>query len=155
MAQTSYIHQVLLKRSKAANWPYFSSIMIINDNVPRLEEYFGQLDYDWLLRVTKDRNCQEIDPCVIRYVDGTNLSLDPTYRKRDFYLGLLEIDGDIKTMKQWYASRARYHYVMGETAIARFYFARGAINWKTILYYISSYNTLLRKIIIKKFRVFG
>jgi len=155
MEQNLSIHQVLLKRSKTANWPYFSSILIVNKDIPLLEEHFGQLDYGWLLKVTKDRNCKEIDPCVIRYVDGKNLSLDPAYRKRDFYMGLLEIDGDIRTMKRWYASRARYHYVMGETAMARFYFARGAINWKTILYYLTSYNKTISKWIVKKYRVFG
>lgn len=137
------------------HWPYFSSIMIVNKNIPRLEEYFGQLDYDWLLRATGDRMCKEIDPCVIRYVDGGNLSLNPEYRRRDFYMGLLAVDGDTKTMRRWFSSRARYHYVMGETAMARFFFFRGEISLKTILYCLSSYCSPLRKIIIKKYRVFG
>jgi len=155
MGQNLSIHQVLLARSKARHWPYFSSIMIVNKNVPRLEEYFGQLDYDWLLRVTKDRSCKEIDPCVFRYVNGENLSLNPEYRKRDFYMGLLMVDENTDTMKRWFASRARYHYVMGEMPMARFYFARGAINWKTIMYYLTSYNKTISKWIVKKYRVFG
>ena len=97
----------------------------------------------------------EVSPCVIRYVAGENLSLDPEYRKRDFYMGLLEVDGDINTMKRWFASRARFHYYTGETRMARFFFARGKLNWKTVLYYITSYCNPLRKYIVKKFGVFG
>jgi hypothetical protein len=153
--QTSYIHDVLKSRSKKANWPYIGSLLIRNKDIPLFEEYFGQLDYDWLLRITKDRRCKETDITVVRYVDGTNLSLDPEYRKRDFYMGLLDVDGNLPVMKKWFASRARYHYVMGEMKMARFFFIRGAINWKTILYFISSYNGILSKWIIRKFNVFG
>jgi hypothetical protein len=132
-----------------------SSILMRNKDVPLFEEHFGQLDYDWLLRVTKDRICKEVSPCVIRYINGENLSLDPDYRKRDFYMGLMEVDGDTNTMKRWFSSRARYHYVMGQTQMARFFFARGRLDWKTILYYFTSYINPLRKFIIKKYRVFG
>ena len=155
MEQNLSIHQVLLERIKARNWPYMSSILIRNENVPLFEEQFGQLDYDWLLRATKERKCVEINPCVLRYIDGHNLSLDPDYRRRDFYLGLLQVDGDTKTMKRWFASRARYHYVMGDVNMARFFFTRGVLDWKTILYFLSTFNNNLRKAIIKKFRVWG
>ena len=107
-----------------------------------------------MLRVTGNRKCVEVEPCVIRYVDGKNLSLNPVYRKRDFYMGLLEVDGDTRTMKRWFASRARYHYVMGETRMARFYFARGRLDWKTISYYFTSFFPPLRRFIVKKFKVF-
>ena len=155
MEQSLSIHQVLLSRNKSKNWPYMSSILIRNENVPFFEEQFGQLDHDWLLKATKERKCVEIDPCVLRYVNGKNLSLDPEYRRRDFYLGLLQVDGDIRTMKRWYSSRARYHYIQGEIKLARFHFIRGDLNWKTILYFLSTFNNSLRKVIIKKFRVWG
>lgn len=155
MEQNLSIHQVLLRRSKARNWPYMSSILIRNEDVPLFEEQFGQLDHDWLLKATKERKCVEVDPCVLRYVNGKNLSLDPEYRRRDFYLGLLQVDGDIRTMKRWYSSRARYHYIQGEIKLARFHFIRGDLNWKTILYFLSTFNNSLRKVIIKKFRVWG
>ena len=155
MEQILSIRQALLKRSKAMSWPYLSSIMVRNNNIPPFEEWYGQLDYPWLLEVTKDRVCCEVAPCVIRGIDGNNLSLQREYRKRDFYMGLLQVDGDIDTMKRWYASRGRYHYVMGECSMARFFFARGSLNWKTVLYYATSYCTPLRKAIIKKFRVWG
>lgn len=155
MEQSLSIHQVLLSRNKSKNWPYMSSILMRNEGVPLFEEMFGQLDHDWLLKVTESRQCHEIAPCVYHYVDGQNLSLDPDYRRRDFYLGLLQADGDIRTMKRWFASYARYHYVMGDITMARFFFARGTLNWKAVLYFISTYCTPLRKAIIKKFNVFG
>jgi hypothetical protein len=132
-----------------------SSIILLNENVPLFEEQFGQLDYDWLLKVTEARDCREVAPCVRRWVNGKNLSLNPSYRAHDFYMGLLQVDGDTRTMKKWFASRARYHYVMGEVKMARFFFARGTLNWKTVLYFFTSYSTVLRKIIIRKFKVFG
>lgn len=155
MEQNLSIHQVLLKRSKAKPWPYMSSILMVNKDVPMFEAWYGQLDYDWLLHATRDRKCCEVQPSVIRWVDGSNLSLDPDYRRRDFYMGLLAIDGDLDTMKRWYSSRARYHYLTGEVKLSRFFFLRGHINWKTILYFITSYSNSLRRIIIRKFGVFG
>jgi hypothetical protein len=144
-----------MKRSKISLAAYIGSLLIQNKDIPLFEEYFGQLDYDWLLRVTKYRKCKETDITVVRYVNGTNLSLNSEYRKRDFYMGLLDVDGNLSVMKKWFASRARYHYVMGERKMARFFFARGSINWKTILYFISSCNRIISKWIIRKFNVFG
>lgn len=149
------LYQTLLKRDKNFGWAYLGSLLVKNENIPLFEEYFGQLDFDWLLRLTENRKCIQTCPVVKRNVTGNNLSLNPIYRKRDFYFGLLMVDGDVPVMKRWYASRGRYHYVMSEMKMARFYFLRGVLNWKTILYYISSYNLQLSKIIINKFKVFG
>lgn len=149
------LYQTLLKRDKNYGWAYISSLLIKNENIPLFEEYFGQLDYDWLLRLTKDRHCVQTPPLVIRNLTGTNLSLNPDYRKRDFYMGLLLVDGNIPVMKNWYSSRARYHYVMGEGKMARFYFLRGTVNWKTILYYFTARAPKIRQWIINKFKVFG
>lgn len=149
------LYNTLLKRDKTKGWAYLGSLLIKNNNIPLFEEYFGQLDYDWLLRLTKNRTCRQVHPVVKRNADGNNLSFNIEYRKRDFYMGLLLIDGDIRTMKKWYSSRARYHYVMNDMKMARFYFIRGDVSIKTILYYISSYNLRLSNLIIKKFKVFG
>jgi hypothetical protein len=140
MEMTSYIHRILKSRSKQANWPYLGSIVMKNDNIPLFEEYFGQLDYGWLLEATLTRECKEVEPCVIRYVDDKNLSLNPTYRKRDFYMGLLDVDGNIPVMKRWYSSRARYHYIKNDVKMARFFFIRGELAWKTVLYYLTTYR---------------
>ena len=153
MEQNLSIHKALRSRNKSVPWPYTSSIMIVNSGVELFND--PQVDYEWLLRVTECRKCHATEPCVYRYVDGKNLSLTPEYRKRDFYMGLLEVDGDLKTMKSWFSSRARYHYVMGETGLARFFFSRGTLDWKTVLYFVTSYCSPLRKAIVKKFKVFG
>ena len=152
---SSYIHEVLKNRSKEANWVYISSILMINKDVPLFEEYFGQLDYDWLLRVTENRKCKEIHPCVIRYVGDENLSMNPEYRKRDFYMGMLLVDDNIETLKSMYGTRARYYYVMGEMKRARFHFWRAKHDCITALYIITSYSRKASKLIIKKFGVFG
>ena len=127
---------------------------MINENVPLFEEYFGQLDYDWLLRATK-RKCFMITPCVIRYEDGNNLSLDNEYRKRDFYMVLLVLDGDLKAMKKVYGTRGRYYYKIGNTKLARFWLRQANLHWKTVLYYLTSYIPFLRLWINRNFRVFG
>ena len=150
-----YIHQILKERNKKYNWVYISSILMINKNVPLFEEHFGQLDFDWLLKVTKNRRCKEIDACVIRYVGKTNLSLNKEYRKNEFYISMLEVDDNLHTLKTMYGSRARYYYLIGEMKRARFHFLRANINWKTILYIITSYSKVISKLIIKKFGVFG
>ncbi len=155
MEQSSSIHRLLSERSKAANWPYMSSILMVNRNVPLFEEQYGQLDYEWTLEATRGRRCAEVSPCVIRYIDGSNLSHDHEYRRRDFYAGLLTADGNRRVMKRWFASYARYHYVAGNARMARFFFIRGTINWKTMLYWITSFLPPLRKFIIRKFGVFG
>jgi glycosyltransferase involved in cell wall biosynthesis len=149
------IYNTLLKRSKKQGWAYLGSLLIRNNNIPLFEECFGQLDYGWMLQLTKNRLCIECQPVVVRSVGDNNLSRNPEYRKRDFYMGLMEIDPDVQTMKRWYASRARYHYVMFEMRMARFYFIRGEVNLKTILYFISSYNKPLSRWIIKQFKVSG
>ena len=146
---------ILKKDNKRYGFAYLSSLLIKNNNIPLFEEHFGQLDFDWILRLTRNRICVQVDPVVVRYNTQKNLSLDPEYRRRDFYMSLLHVDGDVKTIKRIYASRGRYHYVMGECSMARFYFMRGELNWKTVLYYISSFNNTLRKLIIKKYKVFG
>jgi len=154
MEQNLSLHNTLKYNRNKANC-CLSSILMTNKDVPLFEECYGQLDYDWLLRVTEDRVCRQTEPVVNRYVDGKNLSLNPEYRKRDFYMNLLLMDDDLRIVKKLYASRARYYYVMGIMDRARFHFIRGVINWKTILYIIISYNKALSKFVIKKFNVFG
>lgn len=151
---TSFIHQVLLGRNKKHNWPYMSSIMVINEKIPLFEEHFGQLDYDWLLRITKERKCKEIDPCVIRYKNGMNLSLTSEYRKRDFYYSLMILENrNKKGIKNLYGTRARYFYFINDMKSARRYFLKAKKDWKTILYLITTFwgSNFIRK----HFHVFG
>ena len=150
-----WLYETLLAWDTRYGWAYIGSLLIKNKNVPLFEEYFGQLDFDWLLRLTKDRLCVQTDPVVIRNMTGKNLSRDANYRRRDFYMGLLLTEGNIKSMKRRFASRARYHYVMNEMKLSRFYFFRGNITWKTVLYYLTSYNYFISRWIVKKFKVSG
>lgn len=132
-----------------------SSILMVNRDVPLFEEQYGQLDYEWTLRATEHRVCAEVEPCVIRHVGDRNLSRDDEYRRRDFYTGLMLADGNRRVMKRWFSSYARYHYVAGNVRMARFFFIRGTINLKTLLYWITSFSPPLRKLIVRKFGVFG
>ena len=151
--QTSYIHDVLKRWDKTENWPYMSSILILNKDVPLFEDW--QLDYEWLLRATKNRHCVEVDPCVIRWVEETNLSLNEEYRRRDYYGVMTIVDGDVSAMRRVTGSRARYHYKRGNMKIARFHFLQAQRDWKTVLYFISSYLPKLSKWIVRKYGVSG
>ena len=150
-----WLYETLLSWDTRYGWAYLSSLLIKNQNVPLFEEYFGQLDFDWMLRLTKDRLCVQTNPVVIRNMTGKNLSRDADYRRRDFYMGLLLTEGNLKSMKRRFASRARYHYVMNEMKLARFYFFGGNFTWKTVLYYVTSYNYFISRWIVKKFKVSG
>jgi len=156
LEQSSSLHRAYLEwNKKKIGGAYLGSILVKNENLPLFETYFGLLDYDWLLRVTKNRVCKIIEPVVIRYINGKNLSLNSDYRKKDFYMIMLYIDGNLDAMKRLCGTRARYFYYVGNAKMARFYFRQSKLDWKIFLYYITSYIPFLRKIIIKKFRVFG
>jgi hypothetical protein len=152
---TSYIHRVLKEWSKQANWPYPSSILVVNDNVPLFDT--AQHDYEWMLAVTKDRKCVEIPPCVIRYVSGRNLSLDPKYREEDFniVMNVLKSENNHAGIKRLHASRAKYFYKMGKYKLARSHFHKSELSIKNIMYIITSYSPVIARWVVKKYNVFG
>jgi len=147
----------LLKWDKKlfGNSLYLGSILVKNQDIPFFEEMFGLLDYDWLVKITKDRKYAITEPVVNRYVNGNNLSLDPEYRKKDFYMIMLHVDGDLDAMKRLCGTRGRYYYYIGNTKMARWYFRQSKLSWKIVLYYLTSLIEPLRKLIVKKFGVFG
>jgi len=150
------VHKALLEwNKKVTSHLYLGSILLINKDVPKFETHFGMLDYDWLLRVTESRKCKSINPCVIRYVQGGNLSLNPDYRRKDFYMIMMQIDGCLSGMKKLCGTRARYHYYMGELKLARYWFLHSNLHWKNVLYYVTSFVPVVRKYVLKKYRVFG
>ena len=155
MEQISSIHRALKKRDKSVNWPYLSSIMVKNDHVPPFETKYGQLDYEWILAVTKHRKCVETQPYVIRHVHGDNLSHNDTFRKHDFYQSMMLMDDDLNVVRSMYGTRGRYYYFMGDMVRARFHFIRGKWNIKTFLYICTSYCKPLAKFISRKFDIFG
>jgi len=156
MEPNSSLHQALLNRNKDIyKNVYLGSVLMVNKNIPLFEEYFGALDYDWVLKATANRPCSVVKPCVIRHVTGKNLSLDPEYRKKDFYTAMLLADGNIRAMRRICGTRARYYYQIGNGCLARFWFLRADFTWKSIFYFLTSFFPVLREQISKRFRVFG
>jgi glycosyltransferase involved in cell wall biosynthesis len=126
------------------------------------EERFGMVDFDWVLRLFKDRESIEVcDSLYIRYVDGKNLSLNSTYRMNDFTYSLQcikdyeqEYPKEVKTAwHKIHGSLARYHYLMGDMKKARFYFRRSEFSIKTIAYYLTTFAG--SGYVKKKFNIFG
>lgn len=152
---SSSIHRVVRSWSKEANWPYLSSIMVVNQDVPLFTD--PQCDYPWILDATENRNCKEVDVCVIRYVDGHNLSLDEDYRRRDFEIiyNQLHRDGDKAGIRRLFASRAKYFYKMQDYRAARHYFYRSDRSLKNIMYIITSFCPALARWVVRKYTVFG
>ena len=154
---SSYIHGVLSRWSKDQNWPYLSSILMVNKNVPYFEEEYGRHDYLWLLEVTKTPWCIEVEPCVIRYVNGKNLSLNPRYRVEDYKIVLdsLYKRNEYTGIKRLEATRAKYFYKIGYYDMARYHFYLSSRSLKNIAYYITSYCPPLARWIVRKYTVFG
>ncbi|MDZ7607028.1 MAG: glycosyltransferase family 2 protein [Cyclobacteriaceae bacterium] len=126
------------------------------------EEHYGMVDFDWVLRLFKDRESIEVcDSLYIRYVDGKNLSLNSTYRMNDFNWSLQSIAdykkeylNEVKTAwRKIHGSMARYHYLMGDMKKARFYFRRAEFSIKTIVYYLTTF--VGSGYVKKKFNIFG
>ncbi len=128
----------------------------------RFEEHFGQIDFDWIAFLFQGQCSVEVSANLYnRYVFGQNLSLNKTYRLRDYYYSLLTLESFVpeyakavrKGRKRINGSRARYHYLMKEMKQARHYFKQAELNLKTILFYLSSF--IGYNYVIKKFKFFG
>jgi len=136
---------------------YLSSILMINHNVPLFEETYGKHEYDWLLRVTKDRKCTMIDPCVIRHLTGNNLSMDPEYRLEDLNLiiNIFKEDKNWEAIHKAYQTTAKFFYKIGDYRTFRSYILMFPGTWKSIAYYLTSFIPSLARWVVKKFNVFG
>ncbi|NIR52857.1 glycosyltransferase family 2 protein [candidate division KSB1 bacterium] len=143
--------------------PYLGSLMFDKQlTVLHFEEFFGKLDFDWLLRLFRDQRTAKVsEPLVIRHVDGSNLSLDLKYRRLDYFYARMiyeqyeddfpkEVKAAIKGLN---GTRARYYYKMNNMRKAREYFFQSKMNWKTILYIITTFAG--SDFVKKHFRVFG
>lgn len=126
------------------------------------EEYFRLSDFDWFLRLLHQQSSAEVcESLYTRHVAGSNLSLNNRYVIQDFYFSLLSIEAyardyphEVKTSYQRiHGTRARYHYICGEMQQARFYFCRAGWNWKTVLYYLTTF--IGSEWVKKRFNVFG
>lgn len=128
----------------------------------RFEENFGMVDFDWILRLFHGRDSIEVNQSLYnRYVDGSNLSLNEGYRKRDFYFSLMHIEEFANdypreakiAYKRLYGSRARYYYLTGNMALSRFYFLRSSWDFKTLGYFLTTFFGA--EYVKRKFNVFG
>jgi glycosyltransferase involved in cell wall biosynthesis len=126
------------------------------------EEHFGMVDFDWILRLFHQQTSIEVCQALYeRIVDGSNLSLNSTYRKYDFFYSLMTLEQYeelypsevLYGYKKINGSRARYYYLIGNMKKARFYFLRSPLNFKTVFYYITSFAG--SKLVKKHFNVFG
>ncbi len=142
---------------------YLGSIMF-NSSLKQIifEEYFGQIDFDWIARIFHQNNSIEVcDKLYNRYVYDENLSLNKTYRIRDYYFSLMTLEEFVKDYpkevnlgrKRINGTRARYHYLIGEKTEARYYFKKSSFNLKTVLFLLTSF--VGHKLVVKKFNFFG
>ena len=111
------------------------------------EENFGQLDFDWILRLTEGRRTAEIpESLVTRNVDSSNLSLNEDYRRKDYYYSLYIYEKYIikypneakKGILHLLGCRARYYYLQNDMKSARKFFYKSEFNWKLPAYILTS-----------------
>jgi glycosyltransferase involved in cell wall biosynthesis len=161
---TNVTFRALLARAKKAQGSYLGSAMFRGDMKSILfEEHFGMIDFDYGLRVFKDRKSVEVcKPLYKRYVSGlSNLSLNEAYRRMDFYYSLMTIEEyeasypkeAIQGYKKVHGVRARYYYFIGNMPKARFYFLRSEWSLKMFLYYLTTF--VGSDYVKRKFNVFG
>ena len=142
---------------------YLGTVMIHRDLKHVLfEEHFGMLDFDWTLRLFEKRASAEIsEHLVTRVVDGSNLSLNAEYRKKDYYYSLMCLESFEKryprevalALRRINGSRARYCYLQGNMSEARKYLWKAMPGMKETLYYITSYAG--SQWVRRNFSVFG
>lgn len=128
----------------------------------RFEEHFGVADFDWLLSILYHNDSIEVRKSLYnRYVDSTNLSLNLLYRIKDYYYSLMTIERYRETYPRQYrtsykkinGTRAKYHYLMGNMKLARFYFLRSGLTLKNLAYYLTTFAG--SGFVKRKFNVFG
>jgi glycosyltransferase involved in cell wall biosynthesis len=138
-----------IKRKKPGQNLYLSTLMIDSRLKHILfEENFGMVDYDWLLRITENNETAEITECLVtRHVNGTNLSLNSGYRKKDYYYSLYFLENYQKdyprecatAIKRLNGSRARYYYLHNDMKEARRFFIKSEFNFRQIAYILTSF----------------
>lgn len=152
-----------LTKSLTGQNTYLGSI-IFNRKLKNIlfEENFGVVDFDWVLRLFHQNDSIELcDSLCTRFVNGQNLSLKESYRKKDFYYSLMFIENYLNEYPKEvrianlkiHGSRARYYYLINNMKLARFYFSRSKRGLKTTLYYLSTFAG--SKFVKKYFNVFG
>lgn len=152
-----------LQKAKSGQSVYLGSLML-DRSLKELffEEHFGMVDFDYQLRLFHNNASIEVtQPLYYRHVEGKNLSLDHSYRMKDFYYSLYFIEQFRsqypreyrQAYKRLHGSRARFHYVVGEMKLARYYFRRSPFTVKSILYYLTTFYG--SEFVKKKSNIFG
>lgn len=151
----------ILSKSKTGQKAYLGSIMFHQSSKSFFEENFGMIDFDWGLRLFEGRSSVELcKPTYFRHYQGSNLSQDENYRRKDFYFGLLSIEPYrnkfkrevILASQRIHGSRARYYYYIGDMKSARIFFRRSSFSLKTVLYYLTTFYG--HKYVNRKYKVF-
>ena len=126
------------------------------------EEEYGMSDFDWVLHLFHNRSSLEVCASLYtRYVDTTNLSLNESYRLKDYNFSVhfiekyrkeypLEVK---KSLEKLNGTLARYYYLMDQMPKARKYFMKSGLTLKTVLYLLTSFAG--SGLVKKKFNIFG
>jgi len=152
-----------LARRNSGQPVYMSTIMFRRELSSILfEEEYGCVDYDWLLRLFEGRSSVHCSKALAtRYISGENLSLQSGYRGKEYNLSARTAesyrvkypDEAARAFYRINGTRARYHYVAGDMALARKYLRKSAPGLKTLLYYLTTFAG--SSIVKRFFRVFG
>ncbi|WNJ17606.1 glycosyltransferase family 2 protein [Pontibacter sp. G13] len=152
-----------LTKSHTGQNTYLGSILYSKEFQHILfEEHFGMVDFDWVVRLFHGQDSIEVSQSLYnRYVEGSNLSLNEGYRRKDYYYSLMFIEDYEDTYpkavetarKRINGSRARYYYLMDNMHKARFYFLKSSFGMKTLMYYLTTY--VGSSFVKKRFNVFG
>lgn len=152
----------LMKRNSGQE-TYLGSIMFHSSLKNILfETRYGMIDFDWVLRLFYNQPSVEFcDSLYIREVNGRNLSLEESYRLRDYDFSLKfisqyskEFPKEVKISRDRInGSLARYYYLIGSMSSARKYFIRSEMSFKTILYLITTFAG--SKLVKRYFNIFG
>lgn len=152
-----------LTKSLSGQNTYLGSIMYRKELKGILfEEKYGVVDFDWVLKLFHANASIEVcDSLYDRFVDGSNLSLNEDYRKKDYDYSLTFIEQYAKrypkevsiARQKINGSMARYYYLVDNMKEARRYFLKSGFKLKTVLYFFTTY--IGAKYVKKKFNVFG
>jgi glycosyltransferase involved in cell wall biosynthesis len=153
----------ILSKNKNRQSIYIGSLMFHKSLKTILfEEIYGQLDFDWVLRLFENNASVEVNaPLYNRYFAGDNLSINENYRRNDYQYGLTVLNEYGKKypqesrlgIKRLNGTYARYFYKIENMKRARYYFFRSEFSLKTILYILTSF--VGHKWVKKRFNIFG
>lgn len=158
---STFLHR-LEKSSKGQNTYLGSLIYSASLKHIEFEEDYGMVDFDWSLKFFHQQSSIEVCQALyVRNLDGKNLSMNETYRKNDYDYSLKTIEKyknnypiqSKRAIKKVNGTMARYYYSTGNMKQARIYFKKSSMNFKTILYFLTTF--IGSSLVIKKFSVFG